>query len=378
MSFPKIQALRHIPLMSILLMLCSNALAETANAWLSNTTPVIKNPTAIQFRFAHPAPPVSQLPPALQKGFDWLAAKTANTLTIEQFGGGVLYGMKNGVKALRSGIADYGTCYSVGESSGFEYARTFHAPYVMPDNPYLSARILHELAPNYSALEYQKRGVQLAHIIPMRPMTLMSTSPIRTPQDLKGKRVISYMNAPGASDRLEYVELKIPFPEIYTALQQGLADVVIWSDLGFIPFKIFEHAKYYTPINVSIGTIETCINRKSFKKLSPELQTTFAEFQQKAVLPIVSKEVSFTENAKVIYTENKVEYLNLTDTEKSAWETAFEPIREDWLDECEEEGKQCRKMVQEIRNLRQKYATLTDEELIDLIVNHPVAGIMKN
>ena len=45
------------------------------------------------------------------------------------------------------------------------------------------------------------------------------------------------MTMPSMATRFGYAEVRMPFTEIYTALQQGLIDAVIWIDMGFVPFR---------------------------------------------------------------------------------------------------------------------------------------------
>lgn len=353
------------------------ASASPIEQWLQDTAPrYTPDHSPILWKFAHPAPPVSLLPPVWQSGFDWLQLTTNGAMTIKAFGGGALYGMAGGVKAIRSGIADYGTCYTVAESRGFELLKTFQVPYVAPANPYLSARIINELLAANLKSEFTSRGVYPAHVVPVRPLTLMSKEPIRQPEDLRGKKVISFMNTPEAANILGYSEVRIPFTEIYTALQQGVVDAVIWVDMGFVPFKIYEQAKFYTEINIAPATIETCFNRQSFDRLPPKLKLQVYDFQQKVGMALVKKTEDFAVTAKQLLKDNSVELIQLSLEDQSRWKKAFDPVVERWMDTCADAGKDCRALVKDIERLRAKYEHLSNEELMDLAIKQPVQGII--
>jgi len=346
--------------------------------WLSDTKiqyPYTGKP--VQWKFAHPAPPVSLLPPVWQKGFDWLNTATDKGINIKQFGGGTLYGVKGGVKAIRAGIADAGTCYSLYESKGFELTQAFSVSTVAPDNSYLAAKIITELAPKYLSPEFEKRGVHLGHIFPMKPLTLMSKTPIRKPEDLKGKKIASFMRASNAAKVMGYEEVLIPFPEVYTALQQGVIDAVIWSDMGFVPFKIYEQAKYHTDINITAATIEICINKRSFKKLPAPLKQAVYETQQKLMLSLVDENVAFSKQAVGMYKEKGVELIQLTPEERLVWTSTFTEVKQDWLKICEASGKDCKGLLKDIDRLTEKYKGMSDSALVKSMFDQPVQGIIK-
>jgi len=330
----------------------------------------------VEWKFAHPAPPVSLLPPVWQRGFDWLNAVTAKGISIKQYGGGTLYGVKGGVKAIRAGIADSGTCYSLYESKGFELTNAFSVSTVAPTNPYLTAKIIAELAPKYLAPEFEKRGVHLGHIFPMKPLTLMSKSPVRAPADLKGKKVAAFMRPSNAAKILGYEEVLMPFPEVYTALQQGVIDAVIWSDMGFVPFKIYEQAKYYTDINIASGTIETCINKRSFKKLAKPLKQAVYDTQQKIMLALVEKNVMFAEKALSLYEAKGVEVIKLSSGQRKVWNDAFKQVKQNWLTQCKSSGKDCQGLLSDIERLANKYGDMSDEAIAQSLIEKPVAGII--
>jgi len=205
----------------------------------------------------------------------------------------------------------------------------------------------------------------------------MSKEPIRKPEDLKGKKVLSFMNTPGAAEILGYSEVRLPFTEIYTALQQGVINAVIWIDMGFIPFKIYEQAKFYTNLNVAPATIETCINRKSFDRLTKPMKQLVYDFQQKAGIAAVETADNFAKTAKATLHASGVEIIDLNQQQKEQWKQAFQPVRERWLDDCEKAGKDCRALVKDINVLKEKYQNLSDTELMHLAIDKPVQGIIE-
>lgn len=353
--------------------------AAASPVWTGPADPVVvrgEGLRPVQWKFAHPAPPASHLPPVWEQGFEWLKKHTGGGFNIKTFGSGTLYGVAGGFKAIRAGIADYGTCYSVVESSGLELLKTFQVPYVAPDNPYLTARIINELLATRIRAEFEAKGVYPAHVAPVRPLNLMSKTPIRTPQDLKGKKVVSFVNAPGADKALGFAQVNMPFTEIYTALQQGLVDAVIWSDMGFLPFKVYEQARYYTPLQIAPLTVETCFNRRSFDRLPAPYKQPLYDFQQRAGIAITDAVENFSRVAWKKLQEEGVTFIELDAAQRQQWKAAFQPVVDQWLQSCDKAGKDCRGLIDEIERLAKKYQHLSNEELVQLAIEKPVQGMI--
>ncbi|MCG8312106.1 MAG: TRAP transporter substrate-binding protein DctP [Pseudomonadales bacterium] len=329
-----------------------------------------------QWKFSHPAPPNSQLPPILQSGFDWLQAETSGELLIKMYGGGTLYGVRGGFKAVRAGIADYGTCYTIIEPKGFELTHTTRAPYLLPENPYLSAFILRRLSARYLKDEFERRGVHMGYSALMRPLSILSKDPIRSPEDLRGKKIGSYLGAFNADKALSFTEVRVPFPDLYTALQQGVIDGVLWIDFGMVPYKLYEQAKHFTDISVSHISFETCINKKSFARLPTNLKQSLVELQNRLPLAITHEMYEYSKIAKKQLQAHGVTIHELSTDAKKQWRAAFKPVTDQWLATCDQTEKDCRGVAAEIKKLSSDYSHLSDEELVKLMLNTPSKGVI--
>jgi len=98
--------------------------------------------------------------------------------------------------------------------------------------------------------------------------------PINQPSDLKGIKIrvpknrvmVDTYNALGAT------AAAIDWGELYSALQQGLADGLEGPPQGMIDMKFYDFLKYYSYINVFYGLADVVINEKVFQGLSKENQ----------------------------------------------------------------------------------------------------------
>jgi len=331
----------------------------------------------LEFKFSHPSPPASMIPPIWDKALKWQEEATNGKLIFKVYGAGTLHDAKGGFKAVRSGISDYATCYVAHEGRGFEMTKVFELPFVTPSNKLAAVRIVTELAPKYFKPEFEERGVHFGYMVLVGAADIMSNKPIRRLEDLKGMKVIAQGFSPEAAAALEMVVVNIPYPDIYTSFQQGIVDAVLWVDPGFVPYKIYELAKYHTTLNISAQHIDTCINPASFQKMPKDLQSTFYQLQQRIPYAVAKKVgVEFRNTAVATYQKQGVEMITLSEEELGRWKAKLRPVLDQWADSMEKMGKPGRQLLADIERLTAKYNKMSDEELFDLIVNHPVEGII--
>ena len=150
----------------------ASAQTNPARDWL--TTPLeprghYGGPT-IEAKFGHPAPPSSVMAPVWQMGLKKVAEATHQKLLFKEYGGGTLLGAKDGFKAVRSGIAEWATCYVQFEGRNFPLSKVWEQPFVQPSNPMAATRIAFELAPKYFVPEFDKQQVRMAGIMMMQIM----------------------------------------------------------------------------------------------------------------------------------------------------------------------------------------------------------------
>ena len=84
------------------------------------------------------------------------------------------YGTVGGVKALRAGVADYGTAIRLVKPTGSNCSKPSGTSYIAPRQIPTTFRIINELMPTYLRQEFNARGVYPAHVAVVRPLTLMS------------------------------------------------------------------------------------------------------------------------------------------------------------------------------------------------------------
>ena len=357
------------------------AQTNTADDWLGasnikNVAPITYSGPPIEAKFGHPVPPTSLLPPVWQKSIDRIAKLSNNKLLIKQQGAGTLLGARDGFKGVRGGVAEWATCYVQNEGKATPLARVFEQPFVAPTNPMAGVRIMQELAPKYFAPEFQKQGVVWGSAIAALPADLMSKKPVRKWEDLSGMKIIAQGFPPELAKAMNVTIVNVPFPEAYVALQQGLADAMFWVDAGFIPYKIFEVAKYHTTVGITGFTINHCYGKDFFDKLPADLKDLFYNTQEPmAMVATKIAMVDFNKTANATYREKGVEMIALLPAEMKRWRDMAAPAVEKWAADLEKEGQPAKQLLADIKRLSEKYGPMSPDELVRLSIDGPVKGL---
>lgn len=373
--------LRKSCIAAALCVLAASARADLVSDWMegkarSSIPAAAASGPPIDLKFGHPAPPVSVVPPIWRKGLEAAAAATGGQLRFKEFGGGTLIGPRDGFKAVRGGVAEWATCYTQFEGRGFELSRVFEQPYIAPDNPMATVRIAQELAAKYFSPEFDRQGVTYAGLGAFVPSDIMSKKPVRRWEDLAGMKIVAQGFPPSVAKAMGATFVNIPYPEIYVAMQQGLADAVIWVDAGFIPYKIGEVAKYHTTIGLTGGGIHHCYSKEWFGKLKPDVQAAFYGVHEPMAMAIAKiTGIDFAKNARETYRTQGVELITLSPAEKRRWQEKINPVVEEWIAEREKAGQPARALVADIQRLAAKYGPMTPDQLMKLALEDPVKGI---
>ena len=370
-------ALSSIPFAALLLA-AGLAHADLGEDWLAGkvTTgnPAITYSGApIELKYGHPSPPASVLVPPTQANLKRIAAASNGKLLIKEYGSGSLFGARDGFKGVRTGVGEWGVCYPTYEGRGMPLSRVWEQPFVTPSNPMVATRIAQELATKYFVPEFRKQGVAWGNHVAFQPADILSKKAIRKLEDLQGLKVGAQGMAPDVAKALGVALVNLPYPELYTALQQGVIDAVFWVDAGFVPFKLHEVAKFHTALGLTGGGAWTCYNPEAVGKLPADLRQLYLRgLEPFAMVNTKISGVDFSVKAKEAYKAANVEMITLAPTELQRFKDKLQPVVDAWADDLEKDKIPAKALLKDIQALVAKYQALTPADLMKLSIESPV------
>jgi TRAP-type transport system periplasmic protein len=355
------------------------ARADLGEDWLAGKitagNPAINYAGApIEFKYGHPSPPASVLVAPTQANLKRMAAASNGKLLIKEYGSGSLFGAKDGFKGVRTGVGEWGVCYPTYEGRGMSLSRVWEQPFLTPTNPMAATRIAQELASKYFVPEFKKQGVAWGNHVAFQPADILSKKPIRRLEDLQGLKVGAQGMAPEVAKALGVALVNLPYPELYTALQQGVIDAVFWVDAGFVPFKLHEVAKFHTALGLTGGGAWTCYNPEAVRKLPSDLQQLFLRgLEPSAMVNTKISGVDFSAKAKDAYKAAGVEMIMLAPAELQKFKDKLQPVVDAWAEDLERDKMPAKALIRDIQALTLKYQGMSPNDLMKLSIENPVA-----
>ena len=372
-----LRTLKFIAITSTLLAV-NLAFADRGDDWLAGKTPpptvVTYTGAPFEFKYGHPSPPASVLVPIAQANLKRIATATNGKLNIKEYGSGSLFGARDGFKGVRTGVGEWGVCYPTYEGRGMPLSRVWELPFVTPSNPMAATRIAQELANKYFVPEFKKQGVSWGNYVAFQPSDVLSKKPIRKIEDLQGMKIGAQGFSPEVAKALGVALVNLPYPELYTALQQGIIDAVFWVDAGFVPFKLHEVAKFHTSLSLNGGGAWTCYNTEAVAKLPPDINQIFTRgLEPFAMQSVKVSGVEFAAKALDAYKAANVEMIKLTPAELKRFKDKLQPVVDAWADELEKDKLPARALLRDIQTLSAKYQSMTPDELMKLSIENPAS-----
>jgi len=130
---------------------------------------------------------------------------------------------------------------------------------------------------DYLDREYQKSNVKLLAIIPGSATSenfhVMLKEEIKPGADLAGRKLRANPAYKGFTDTLHASMVTLSAGEIYSALQRGTIDGVVWPVNGALDFKWYEQARYMMKPRWGTSIHFILMNLERYQKLSPADRT---------------------------------------------------------------------------------------------------------
>lgn len=114
--------------------------------------------------------------------------ETQGRLRLEAFTDRLLHGPLDGFKAAVAGVTDYTHAYVTYQPGSFKLLHAPQLPFLF-SSPQVASLVVEELYPRHFKAEYERMGVYLAHCDCTSPYNIISKTPIRRMEDLRGLKI---------------------------------------------------------------------------------------------------------------------------------------------------------------------------------------------
>ena len=176
-----------------------------------------------------------------------------------------------------------------------------------------------------------------------------STKPVRTLEDMKGLR-IRVQEADTMSQMitaLGAVPVQIPYDRVYASLERNQVDGAENNWSSYVAMQHYEVAGYYTvDEHIRIPEMQICA-KHTWEQLSAEDRQILLECAKESALYERELWTEYEKKARETALANQVQEILLSDAEKKKFQTAMEPIYEQYESEYGEDIERIRAMSRE-------------------------------
>ncbi|MGV9800890.1 TRAP transporter substrate-binding protein [Mycobacterium sp. NPDC003449] len=284
----------------------------------------------VAMNLGHVFPDGSEIDNAADAFAAAVAERSNGSLTVNVFPGGQIGSDEEMATALNSGSQE-AAILSQGSSGFGTRVQLGNLPYLVSTDEEADALFFGDgYIANFDKETLAQNGIHGLEFVENGFRALSNSArPVRTPADVAGLKI----RVP-SSDLLISIfgnwkaqATAIPFPELYTALEQGTVDgqengVMLFRDSNFAEVQPFLTDTRYT-----YSTAVFCVSQLTWDTMSPEQQAILQEEAEKASLAQRTASRASTQ-AALDEIAGTVEVTTLSDADLAKWRDSVQPIYE--------------------------------------------------
>jgi TRAP-type C4-dicarboxylate transport system substrate-binding protein len=291
----------------------------------------------IKLKFANYFPPAARQSKLCEEFIAELEKRTNGRVKIQYFASGSLLKAPAMYRGVVAGIADIGLAHIEYTPGRFPVTGACELPLGYPSG-WVSNQVVNDFYNEFRPKEWDEVCVLWMHA--SNPSLIICKKPVRKLENMKGLTI----RAPGVVgytiSALGATPAPTPMMEVYDAIAKGVIDGV---NTNFETLKTFRFAEVvkYTTANWQIGNIYAfyvAMNKKSYKKLSPDLKEIFdelcGEFKERFALmwnriDAEGRDFAIKKGVIIFY---------LSPQEAARWKKATEPVVGNYVKEMVDKG----------------------------------------
>lgn len=302
-----------------------------------------KTPPSLILKVASPYPKMSLLPAGTRFFIERMEQRTKGRIKFKTFWGGTLVKPPEVLDSTGKGVVDLVTglwIYAPGKVplGSFEYNFLFNDPRWR-----VQAKIKREMFDTIPDLNKELAKFNIGPALQFCPITsydILSRVPIKTLDDLKGKRIahtpVEYVPA---FEAVGSVSVPMPAPNMYTNLERGVVDAASLPIELLYMFKLHEVAKNFTIIGFCTPcTVSLWINMDTWNRLSAKDKKLFMDVGLESEKMYIDELERQLAKAKEAFKKAGLNYYTMSDADKKTWTSTMPDLPAGWAKKMENKG----------------------------------------
>jgi TRAP-type C4-dicarboxylate transport system substrate-binding protein len=239
--------------------------------------------------------------------------KTGGEVEFRVYTGGVMGNDADLLRKMRVGQIQGGALTAGGASAVYPDLGAMSVPLIFRNYDEVDY-VLSRMTPKFDS-ELEKKGYMALGWTEAGFAYIMSQAPIRSVQDLKGKKVWIPQGDP--ADQTVFEKAGVPpiplsLPDVITSLQTHQLNTVCTSPVGAVILQWYTKVKYITnePLLFVYGVV--MVSKKSFEKISPQNQKIIKELFAKYFKELTVQTRKDNDAALDAMTKRGIELVSVT------------------------------------------------------------------
>ena len=191
-------------------------------------------------------------------------------------------------------------------------------------------------------------GVRAVRALVTAPYQVMSRKgKIETLEQMDGLKLRSSGGVQESSvDQLGAVPVAIPAPDLYPALQRGTVDGTLFNLPTAAGYKLQEQLEYSTDnLNLGLFPVLYVINEDVWQTLPEDIRTAMIEAGKEVLPTVLEADKRGVETFRAGLEANGGGLYQIGDDELAQWNERLAPVREDWVQRLEKQGKPAQAII---------------------------------
>ena len=325
-----------LAMLGLLGTLAGIARAETISLTYANFPPAVTFPSVQMERWA-----------------DEVEKRTQGKVKIRTFPGGTLLGAKNMLEGVTAGTADIGNfamSYQPGRFPVAEAVDLYHGF----TSAKVASLVLLDLVDKYQPEEFEK--VKILTLFTCPPTNLMTKSPVKSLQELKGMELRVAGTSAEILKLLGGTPVAMPQSETPEALQKGVVKGIVSSLEILQDFKFAAYTPNVTLVDLPVVSFAVVMNKAKWEALPADVQQVMndlvreqAEWTGAYVDAHVAEALAWSEK------EYQLQRFRLPPTEQERIATLLAPLTNEYIRKVSAQGLDGEQIVQDVQALKAKY-----------------------
>ena len=313
-------------------------------------TPPASHAASVRLRFAN-FPGAGTFPcVSMERWAAELDKRLPGAAVVETFPGGTLLEAKNMVRGVMQGQADIG-CISLAYHPGaYPFLSVFELPLGF-SSAREASEVMYDIFMNHEVAETSK--IKVIALFSSAPSQVLSSKPLKSPDDLKGFVVRSSGILADIAAALGASPVSMPQSDTPEALQKGLVQGVFTSFDVLKDYNFAESCRYGMVTDMPVYPMIFFMNLKKWKALSPELQQAIMDISREHSL-WTGEYVDTHGKEATAWAEETYGFTltHLSPEQQRELRARAETVVEEWVKKAEAKGIAARELLAEVMAAR--------------------------